>query len=65
VLGVSAGSVTPLALINASAAGVTVVVDQALLDYEEVNCHPLENTATMRLATADLIRFIKECGQSR
>ena len=62
VLGVSAGSVTPLALINASAAGVTVVVDQALLDYEEVNCHPLENTATMRLATADLIRFIKECG---
>lgn len=62
VLGVSAGSVTPLALMNASAAGVTVVVDQALMDFAEVNCHPLENTATMRFATADLIRFIRACG---
>ena len=62
VLGVSPGSVTPLALINASAAGVTVVVDQAIFDFAEVNCHPLENTATTRLATADLIRFIAACG---
>src|SRR5262245_56272188 len=62
VLGVSAGSVTPLALINPSAADVTVVVDQALMNFAEVKCHPLENTATTRLATADLIRFIKACG---
>jgi Ala-tRNA(Pro) deacylase len=62
VLGVSPGSVTPLALINASAAGVTFVIDQALMGFAEVNCHPLENTATIRFATADLIRFIKECG---
>jgi Ala-tRNA(Pro) deacylase len=62
VLGVSPGSVTPLALINASAASVAVVVDRAIMDFAEVNCHPLENTATIRLATADLIRFIEECG---
>ncbi len=62
VLGVTPGSVTPFALINASAADVAVVVDQALLDFAEVNCHPLENTATTRLATADLIRFIEACG---
>jgi Ala-tRNA(Pro) deacylase len=62
VLGVSAGSVTPLALINASAAGVTIVVDQAIMNFAEVNCHPLENTATTRMATADLIRFVRECG---
>ena len=62
VLGVSPGSVTPLALINASAASVTVVVDRAIMDLAEVNCHPLENTATIRLATADLIRFIEESG---
>ena len=62
VLGVSPGSVTPFALINASAAGVAVVVDQAIMGFAEVNCHPLENTATTRLATADLIRFIKACG---
>jgi len=62
VLGASPGSVTPIALINPSAAGVAVVIDQALMDFAEVNCHPLENTATTRLATKDLIRFIEACG---
>jgi Ala-tRNA(Pro) deacylase len=62
VLGVTPGSVTPFALINASAADVAVVVDRAILDFAEVNCHPLENTATTRLSTADLLRFIKACG---
>jgi Ala-tRNA(Pro) deacylase len=60
--GVSPGSVTPLALINACGAPITVVVDAALLDFAEVNCHPLENTATTRLATAHLLRFIQACG---
>ncbi len=61
VLGVAPGSVTPLALINSRRQG-PVVVDQALMDFAEVNCHPLENTATTRLATQDLIRFIAACG---
>lgn len=64
VLGVPPGSVTPFALINRSAADVEVVVDKALTAFAEVNCHPLENTATTRLATADLIRFIEACGHS-
>jgi Ala-tRNA(Pro) deacylase len=63
-LGVPAGSVTPLALINPAAAGVIVVIDAALMDFAEVNCHPLVNTATTRLATQDLIRFIEACGHS-
>lgn len=62
VLGIAPGSVTPFALINPSAKTVTVVVDQALMDFAEINCHPLENTATTRLATSDLIRFIEACG---
>jgi Ala-tRNA(Pro) deacylase len=62
VLGVPGGSVTPFALINETASGVMVVVDRALMDFAEVNCHPLENTATTRLATPDLLRFIKTCG---
>jgi Ala-tRNA(Pro) deacylase len=62
VLGVPGGSVTPFALINESAADVTVVVDKALMDLAEVNCHPLENTATTRLATGDLLRFIETTG---
>ena len=63
-LGISPGSVTPFALINPSANKVTVVLDQALMDFAEVNCHPLENTATTRLATLDLIRFIEACGHA-
>ena len=62
VLGVPAGSVTPFALMNDTAARAIVVVDQALMDFAEVNCHPLENTATTRLATGDLFRFIEATG---
>jgi Ala-tRNA(Pro) deacylase len=62
VLGVPPGSVTPFALFNPSAGEVLVVVDRALMAFAEVNCHPLENRATTRLATRDLIRFIESCG---
>jgi Ala-tRNA(Pro) deacylase len=59
VLGVAPGSVTPLALLNDTTAPVAVVVDEALMNFAEVNCHPLENTATTRIATAELLRFIE------
>jgi Ala-tRNA(Pro) deacylase len=64
VLGVPAGSVTPFALIKRSAADIEVIVDKALTNFAEVNCHPLENTATTRLATEDLLRFITACGHT-
>ena len=62
VLNVAPGSVTPLALINDSAREVSVVVDKSLMDFAELNCHPLQNTATTRLKTADLLRFIRARG---
>lgn len=62
VLGVTPGSVTPFALINDLAGRVTIVVDAELLKFDEVNFHPLENSATTRVATGDLIRFIEACG---
>jgi Ala-tRNA(Pro) deacylase len=62
LLGVPPGSVTPFALINDPHTRVAVVVDEKLFAFDEVNCHPLENTATTRLATADLRRFILACG---
>jgi Ala-tRNA(Pro) deacylase len=64
VLGVTPGSVTPLALLNDTTAPVTVVVDEAPMNFAEVNCHPLENTATTRVATGDLVRFIEATRQS-
>jgi Ala-tRNA(Pro) deacylase len=62
LLGVTPGSVTPFALINDGPARVAVVVDAMLAAAAELNCHPLENTATTRLATQDLFRFIRACG---
>jgi Ala-tRNA(Pro) deacylase len=62
LLGVTPGSVTPFALINDTEARVVVGVDAALLAFAEVNFHPLENTATTRLAAQDFLRFIRACG---
>ncbi|HYB05429.1 MAG TPA: YbaK/EbsC family protein [Methyloceanibacter sp.] len=44
LLGVAPGSVRGFAPINDSEARVSVVVNESLLLFAEVNCHPLENT---------------------
>lgn len=63
VLGIEPGSVTALALMHEGSTALTaVVVDEALIAFAEVNCHPLDNRATTRLATSDLLRFIRACG---
>jgi Ala-tRNA(Pro) deacylase len=63
VLGIEPGSVTAFALINETSSRVAaVVVDETLMRFDEVNCHPLVNSATTRIATTDLIRFMEACG---
>lgn len=63
VLGVDPGAVTALALVHDSAKQLAaVVVDEALAEFADVNCHPLVNSATTRLKFEDLLRFIKDCG---
>jgi len=62
VLGVAPGSVTALALINDIRHRVNVVVDQRLMEYDSINCHPLVNTATTSIGRDDLMRFIRACG---
>lgn len=62
VLGVSPGSVTAFALGNDRDQRVSVAVDDKLMTYETVNCHPLENTATTNIARDDLLRFIRASG---
>jgi Ala-tRNA(Pro) deacylase len=60
LLGVSPGSVTPLAAINDRAFAVKVVIDQRLAAADWVNVHPLRNTATLGLSGANLVAFL--CG---
>ncbi len=62
VLGVIPGAVTPFALINDSAEGVRVVLDQAMLEFELLNYHPLRNDQTTAISADGLLRFIEACG---
>ena len=58
-LGVTAGSVTAFALINDSGRRVRFVLDQALLEHEQVNFHPMTNTATTTLSREGLLAFLR------
>ena len=61
-IGVSPGSVTAFALINDTARRVSFVVDKALWEAEEVNFHPLTNTATTRVSQAGMRTFLAAIG---
>ena len=62
VLGVVPGAVTPLALLNPAARGVTFGLDRALAAAGRIVCHPLVNTESVSIATADLMRLLAEAG---
>jgi Ala-tRNA(Pro) deacylase len=64
LLGVSPGSVTPLAAINDTAGLVRVVLAAELATQDRVNVHPLRNTATMGLSAVDLIRALTHWGHA-
>ena len=60
MLGLGPGSVTPLGALYDTERHVEVVIDQGLVDAERVTVHPCDNTATVLLATADLIALLRE-----
>jgi len=62
VLGVVPGSVTGFALMNDTEGRVRFILDAALEAYEEVNFHPLVNTATTRVRLSDFKAFVAATG---
>lgn len=64
-LGLTPGSVTPFGLIHENAKDIPVIIDEGILEHEFVHFHPLKNTATLKLTTEDLLRFIDSCGNER
>jgi Ala-tRNA(Pro) deacylase len=62
LLGVSPGSVTPLAALNDADGAVKVVLDRRLAEAATVNVHPLRNTATLGLTGSDLVKFLTLTG---
>jgi Ala-tRNA(Pro) deacylase len=47
---------------NDRAGQVRVVIDQALMAFDTINLHPMENSATTSIARDDLLRFIRAAG---
>lgn len=64
LLGISPGSVTPLAALGDASGAVKVMIDARLAGAECVNVHPLRNTATIGLTGEGLIRFLTSTGHT-
>ena len=62
VWGVKPGAVTPFGAINDRAGRVTVVLDADMMRHERLNFHPLVNTRTTGLASADIVKFLRAVG---
>ncbi len=62
LLGVVPGAVTAFGLINDVNGTVKFVIDEALLEHEVINAHPLTNEATTSIRAADLLTFVKATG---
>ena len=62
MLGLIPGSVTPLGALNDVEHRVEVVIDQDLVDAGRMTVHPCDNTATVLLATSDLIKLLRRHG---
>ena len=61
-LGVVQGAVSPFCAANDVAGKVKVVLDAHFQAFDSLCFHPLVNTATMSVATADLVKFLEACG---
>lgn len=57
-LGITPGAVSLLALINDPEGKVEVLIDRDLWAGEDIQAHPLVNTATVVLSIADMAKFI-------
>lgn len=58
----TAGSVSPLGVLNDAEKTVIVVIDKGLEGKERLGIHPNDNTATLFLSHKDLLKILKENG---
>lgn len=61
-LGLMPGIISPFGLMNNDQHNVKVLFDKAMLAEPILTFHPNENTHTIFLKTADVLRFVKEQG---
>lgn len=63
-LGVRPGSVSLFTLVNDANHEVTLFVDNKLREAEKVSFHPNDNTASLVISNADMMKFIENIGNS-
>lgn len=61
-LGLKQGEVTPLGVLNDADAAVEVVFDRGLERFPRLGVHPNDNTATVWLSLADILRVVEGNG---
>ncbi len=63
VLGVEPGSVSAFCVISDDQKKLDqVIFDETLMAFDDLNCHPMTNTATTTIKRDDLLRFMRDCG---
>jgi Ala-tRNA(Pro) deacylase len=62
LLGVTPGSVCAFSVINDTAHAVTLVLDDAMMQAERINAHPLINTMTTSVPREGLFAFFRSTG---
>lgn len=63
-LGVRPGAVTLLALVNDTAGAVDAYADRELWEHSLMQCHPMENTATLVMSPRGIERYLESFGRS-
>ncbi len=63
-LGVKPGSVSLFALVNDVNHEVTLFVDEELRKAGKVSFHPNDNTASLVISNADMMKFIESVGNA-
>jgi Ala-tRNA(Pro) deacylase len=58
LLGVTPGSLTVLALLKDKEKKVNLLIEESVLEEEFFACHPMVNTATVKIKTEDLIKKV-------
>ncbi|REC31069.1 prolyl-tRNA editing protein [Enterococcus pseudoavium] len=62
LLGLTKGSVTPLALPHDTERSITLLIDTAIDQTKKIGFHPNTNTATLVIAFSDFQRFLTKLG---
>ena len=63
-LGVKPGSVSPFGLINDETHHIHLFIDQQLQSANKISFHPNDNTASIVIRYADLLKFLQVMGNS-